>query len=168
MDYLISQPLWDYWYSKKSHSWSTERQGRQNVALAPTTGVHLFQRIQPSRLLLPSSLLWQVNRSPVSSMFCSAELCSYSVCQEVPLCPCCQIRPGIWLRARSTVLRRNQAEKLGCVSINPNITAPRLGSYIKRRPPPRMGGLWNKLERLKVLKICDFARNDNWIGSELH
>lgn len=68
----------------------------------------------------------QVIHSPLSSMFCSDELCCCSLCQEALLCPCCQIRPEIWLRARSLLLMRNQAEKLGCVSINPTITVLQL------------------------------------------
>lgn len=121
-----------------------------------TTQVHLFSQAACLFQLLLSLLLCLVNHSPVSFMSCSAKVCCYSVCQEGPLCPCCQIRPVIWPRAPSLVLMCSQAEKSGSVSISPNITALQC-VYLKRCLPR---GLvedtysTNQIDKCRVLKYC--------------
>lgn len=93
--------------------------------------------------LLPPPLLQQVNHSPVSSMFCSAELCCYSASREAPVCPCCQIRPEIWPRARFPASDEQPGGKTRpCFNQSSHHCTTASVYILKRCLPTRIGELW--------------------------
>lgn len=128
-----------YWFVRRIPQQETG-QGHHKFTVSPSSGGHLFRRI-PSPASL-SWLLWQVNHTPVSSLFCSAELWP---------CRRCQIRAEARLRVRSPPLARNQPEKNPAVyqSILP-LLSYWYGLYLGRRLPQGEG--W----------VCGGSRPDRW------
>lgn len=126
--------------------------------------------------LLPSVLPWQVSHSPVFSMFCSAELCSYSVCQEHPPLPSPHLLSMSLLSDQSPRCGSESVLLLWCATRQKNLAVYqsipplayyRYRLYLKRRLPPGGVGRLVGYEIDRIGEVCvtfqlDFEVNKNW------